>query len=59
MCKATDKFGVPEIVEHIDGFAKNLTEWEINFIANLIDNPPDEYTKRQIRVIDRIYEEKC
>lgn len=47
------------LVEHIDTFGKNLTEWEIKFIANLIDNPPQFYSERQIEIINRIYDEKC
>ena len=47
------------LVEHIDSFGKNLNEWEINFIANLMDNPPQEYSEKQIKIIERIYNEKC
>jgi len=57
--KITDKFEVDEIISHIDDFGRNLTEWEIKFIANLIDNPPQEYSKKQIEIINRIYDEKC
>lgn len=48
-----------ELVEHIDTFGKRLSEWEIKFIAGLIDNPPEQYSKKQIKIIDRIYDEKC
>ena len=47
------------LVEHIDSFGKGLSEWEIGFIGNLIDNPPDEYSEKQIGVIKRIYDQKC
>lgn len=47
------------LVEHIDSFGKNLSEWEIKFIANLIDNPPRNYSEKQIEIINRIYDEKC
>lgn len=47
------------LVEHIDSFGKGLSEWEINFIANLIDSPPNNYTPKQIEIINRIYDEKC
>jgi len=47
------------LVEHIDVFGKKLTEWEINFIANLMDNPPKVYSPKQIEIINRIYDEKC
>jgi len=47
------------LVEHIDTFGKNLNEWEVKFIAGLIDHPPKTYSKKQIVVINRIYDEKC
>ena len=47
------------LVKHIDLFGKNLSPWEINFIGKLIDHPPEEYSPKQIKVIDRIYDEKC
>lgn len=50
---------VKELVEHIDNFGKGLSKWEIGFIANLIDNPPKEYSTKQISVINRICDEKC
>lgn len=54
-----EKFDPKELVEFIDLFGKGLNEWEIKFIANLIDNPPRLYSKKQIATINRIYEEKC
>ena len=53
------QFDTELLVEHIDIFGKKLTEWEVKFIANLIDNPPEEYSKKQIEIINRIYDEKC
>ncbi len=47
------------LVEHIDTFGKGLSEWEIKFIANMINNPPEEYSEKQIKVIHRIYIHKC
>ena len=47
------------LVEHIDSFGKRLSEWEIKFIADMIDNPPEEYSPKQIKVIHRIYNNKC
>lgn len=50
----------PEVlVNHIDSFGKNLSEWEVNFIADMIDSPPDNYSEKQIAIINRIYDEKC
>ena len=46
------------LVEHIDTFGKGLSKWEVDFIAGLIDNPPDEYSEKQINIIHRIYDEK-
>ena len=46
------------LVEHIDSFGKGLTEWEINFIADMMDNPPQEFSDKQIKIINRIYDEK-
>lgn len=50
----------PEVlVKHIDSFGKNLSEWEVNFIADMLDNPPKEYSEKQIKIINRIYDQKC
>jgi len=34
------EFDPAVLVEHIDSFGKHLTEWEIKFIANLMDSHP-------------------
>ncbi len=47
------------LVEHIDSFGKGLNNWEVKFIADLIDHPQDEYSPKQIAIINRIYDEKC
>jgi len=47
------------LVEHIDSFGKKLTEWEVNFVAGMMDNPPKTYSEKQIATINRIYDEKC
>jgi len=50
----------PEVlVEHIDSFGKGLNEWEVNFIADLIDRPPERYSQKQVKIINRIYDSKC
>ena len=51
-------FDSQTLIEHIDSFGKNLSDWEIKFIAGLIDNPPEWYSPKQIEVINRIYDEK-
>ena len=53
------EFDPKVLVEHIDSFGKKLTKWEVDFIADLIDNPPEEYSEKQIEVINRIYDQKC
>ena len=57
--KITDKFEVGKIVEHIDSFGKGLTAWEIKFIADLLDNPPEVFSPKQIAFINRLYDTKC
>lgn len=48
------------LVKHIDSFGKGLSDWEVNFIANMIDRPPiNGYSIKQIKIIERIYDEKC
>ena len=47
------------LVEHVDSFGKHLNDFEIKFIADLLDHPPRLYSDPQIKVIERIYEEKC
>ena len=49
---------IAELVDCIDTFGKHLDEWEIGFIANLIDDPPEYYSKKRRKIINRIYEEK-
>jgi len=53
------KFDPQVLVEHIDSFGKKLSEWEVNFIANMMDRPPETITPKQIEIIERIYDEKC
>jgi len=57
--KMSEEFDPKILVEHIDSFGHNLSEWEKDFIANMLDNPPQEYSEKQIKVINRIYDEKC
>ena len=54
-----EQFTPQMLVEHIDLCGKGLTKWETNFIANLIDRPPVKHSAAQMRIILRIYEEKC
>ena len=52
-------FDPQELVDCIDSFGHGLSDWEINFIAGLIDNPPEAYSEKQVAIINRIYDEKC
>ncbi len=53
------EFDPKVLVEHIDSFGKGLSNWEVGFIADMIDNPPREYSDAQVDIINRIYNEKC
>jgi len=53
------KFEPQVLVEHIDRFGKGLSQWEKDRIAEWIDNPPKYYSKKQIEIIERIYDQKC
>ena len=46
------------LVKHIDMFGKGLSEWDVNFIADMIDNPPEYCSPKQVKIIKRIYDEK-
>ena len=47
-----------DMVAEIDLCAEDLTEWEVDFIAHLIDSPPDNITQRQEETIKRIYKQR-
>ena len=49
---------IAQLVDCIDSFGNRLSEWEIKFIAKLIDFPPAYYSEKQRVIINRIYEEK-
>ncbi len=53
------EFDPKVLVEHIDSFGKGLNDWEVKFIAGLIDHPPPHYSEKQIKIINRIYDEKA
>ena len=55
----TEEFDPKVLVEHIDSFGHSLSDWEIKFIADLIDNPPEIYSEKRIVIINRIYDQKC
>ena len=49
---------VDATVNAIDSHGEGLTEWEVDFIASLVDDPPGWYSPRQIAQIDRIFDER-
>ena len=53
------KFEPEVLVAHIDSFGKGLGDWDVKFIADLIDHEPRRYTENMIKQIHRIYDEKC
>lgn len=47
-----------ELVEEIDDRGEDLTDWEIGFIANIIDKDLRTFTKAQANAIRRIHRER-
>lgn len=47
-----------KLLTRVDTYGKGLTEWEINFVSSLIDDPPDHPSKKQIDILKRIDKEK-
>ena len=47
-----------KLLQRVDKFGKGLSEWEINFVAGLIDRPPSVPSPKQIEILKRIDEQK-
>ena len=47
-----------KLLQRVDKFGKGLSEWEINFVAGLIDNPPSVPSQKQIDILKRIDQQK-
>jgi len=47
---------IMDLVWWIDKFSELRNEKEINFIANMVDNPPPKFSRTQIRWIKDIYD---
>lgn len=47
-----------KILTRVDKYGKGLSEWEINFVAGLIDDPPHTPSQKQIAILKRIDKEK-
>lgn len=47
---------IVDIISWIDQFAKLRNEKEIGFIADMIDKPPEIFSKAQLKWINDIYE---
>ncbi len=56
--EALDPNEYKKLLERVDKFGRGLTGWEIDFVANLIDNPPRVPTKKQIDILKRIDQQK-
>lgn len=46
------------MVEEIDRDGQNLTDWELEFIGDMIDSPPKVFSPNQARTIEQIHEER-
>lgn len=47
---------IADVLDAIDSFAKNLSESSVDFIASMIDDPPESYSPKQIKWIKNLYE---
>lgn len=47
-----------KLLTRVDRYGKGLSQWEIDFVAGLIDNPPHTPSERQIAILKRINDEK-
>jgi len=47
-----------KMLTRVDKYGKNLSPWEIDFVAGLIDNPPHTPSQKQIAILKRIDKEK-
>lgn len=46
------------MIQQIDEHGEGLTDWEVNFIAHLVDGYLGRLTDKQIDIIQRIYDQK-
>ncbi len=54
----TEDIEISKLIKIIDEEGYNLNNWELEFIASMLDNPPKKYTKNQINKIKQIYDLK-
>ncbi len=47
-----------DLLQRVDRYGRGLTEWEVNFVAGLIDNPPTTPSAKQVEILKRIDKEK-
>lgn len=47
-----------KMLTRVDKYGKGLSQWEIDFVAGLIDNPPHTPSEKQIAILKRIDNEK-
>ena len=50
---------ISEMVEVIDKEGKDLTTWEVNFIAGFVDKNTKYFSVKQAEIVTGIYDEKC
>ena len=52
-----------DVLEHIDEYGENLTQWEIDFVADLVTGlklgKRHELTAREIRKLEEIHAARC
>lgn len=47
-----------KLLARVDKYGKNLSTWEVDFVAGLVDNPPHTPSQKQIDILKRIDKEK-
>ena len=48
-----------DILIDVDENASGLNDWEFSFISDLVDDPPDTFSDKQIEIIQRLYDNWC
>lgn len=58
MSEVVDHEEILELVQIIDREGEDLTEWEIEFIASIIDEDIQQFTRKQAAIVRRIHKER-
>ena len=48
-----------DLLIEVDEKATGLNDWEIKFISDLVDNPPNHFSDKQIKKIQELYDNWC